>query len=232
MCWKNFGYSSRSTHSTFTIFWIFNAAGEALLRACCWQLDDDEQIPCKVAPLAACQCLSPVTCRSSPALALALALTLTATLMQCSRCQRVLCVLYHIPCYVIQRPQGRKRRRVGAWLGGRRESAAAFNVRSWQWNNIKLCLYICNAAAASTSSLPPAACAARAPWCMQLTSAAHSAQAPSPSLPLLSWFFFIKNSFFCVLFTLTFHLCLLMQLQIVWHTRTVKVLSGFARFDK
>lgn len=51
MCWKNFGYSSRSTHSTFTIFWIFNAAGEALLRACCWQLDDDEQIPCKVAPL-------------------------------------------------------------------------------------------------------------------------------------------------------------------------------------
>lgn len=113
MCWKNFGYSSRSTHSTFTIFWIFNAAGEALLRACCWQLDDDEQIPCKVAPLAACQCLSPVTCRSSPALALALALTLTATLMQCSRCQRVLCVLYHIPCYVIQRPQGRKRRREG-----------------------------------------------------------------------------------------------------------------------
>lgn len=64
--------------------------------------------------LAACQCLSPVTCRSSPALALALALTLTATLMQCSRCQRVLCVLYHIPCYVIQRPQGRKRRRGGA----------------------------------------------------------------------------------------------------------------------
>lgn len=172
MCWKNFGYSSRSTHSTFTIFWIFNAAGEALLRACCWQLDDDELIPCKVAPLAACQCLSPVTCRSSPALALALPLTLTATLMQCSRCQRVLCVLYHIPCYVIQRPQGRNG-------GGRgRGTAAAFNVRSWQWNNIKLCLYICNAAAASTSSLPPAACAAQAPWCMQLTSAAHSAQAP------------------------------------------------------
>lgn len=66
--------------------------------------------------LAACQCLSPVTCRSSPALALSL--TLTATLMQCSRCQRVLCVLYHIPCYVIQRPQGRKRRREGAWQGG------------------------------------------------------------------------------------------------------------------
>lgn len=63
--------------------------------------------------LAPCQCLSPVTCRSSPALALALALTLTATLMQCSRCQRVLCVLYHIPCYVIQRPQGRKPRREG-----------------------------------------------------------------------------------------------------------------------
>lgn len=102
--------------------------------------------------LAACQCLSPVTCRSSPALAL----TLTATLMQCSRCQRVLCVLYHIPCYVIQRPQGRKQRR------GRGRTAAAFNVRSWQWNNIKLCLYICNAAAAS-SSAPPAACAARAP---------------------------------------------------------------------
>lgn len=39
--------------------------------------------------LAACQCLSPVTCRSSPALAL----TLTPTLMQCSRCQRVLCPL-------------------------------------------------------------------------------------------------------------------------------------------
>lgn len=123
--------------------------------------------------------------------------------------------------------------RRGGNAGGKgRGTAAAFNVRSWQWNNIKLCLYICNAAAASTSSLPPTACAARAPWCMQLTSAAHSAQAPSPSLPLLSCFFFIKNSFFCVLFTLTFHLCLLMQLQIVWHTRTVKVLSGFARFDK
>lgn len=66
--------------------------------------------------LAACQCLSPVTCRSSPALALTA--TLTATLMQCSRCQRVLCVLYHIPCYVIQRPQGRLRKRGGAWQGG------------------------------------------------------------------------------------------------------------------
>lgn len=106
--------------------------------------------------LAACQCLSRVTCRSSPAL------TLTATLMQCSRCQRVLCVLYHIPCYVIQRPQGRKRRRGGAWQG-EGGTAAAFNVRSWQWNNIKLCLYICNAAAASPSFAPPAACAARAP---------------------------------------------------------------------
>lgn len=29
--------------------------------------------------------------------------------------------------------------------------AAAFNVRSWQWNNIKLCLYICNAAAAAAA---------------------------------------------------------------------------------
>lgn len=58
----------------------------------------------------------------------------------------VCCVLYHFPCNIIQRPQGRKRRKGVAWQGGG-GPAAAFNVRSWQWNNIKLCLYICNAAA-------------------------------------------------------------------------------------
>lgn len=74
------------------------------------------------------------------------------TLMQCSRCQRVCLLLFHFPA------AGAEQRGGGEVEGG---TAAAFNVRSWQWNNIKLCLYICNA----VSSAPPAAaaCAARAP---------------------------------------------------------------------
>lgn len=72
------------------------------------------------------------------------------------------CVVCPLP-YSVLRHSTAAGAETEAGMGVAGGTAAAFNVRSWQWNNIKLCLYICNAAAASTSSLPPAACAARAP---------------------------------------------------------------------
>lgn len=106
---KNFGYrSSRSAHSTFTIFWIFNAAGKAslLLPLLLLTVADDEQIPCKVAALReGCQCLCLSSCCHT-------CLSAMLTLMQCSRCQRVCLLLFHFPA------AGAELRGDEEWKGG------------------------------------------------------------------------------------------------------------------
>lgn len=233
MCWKNFGYSSRSTHSTFTIFWIFNAAGEALLRACCWQLDDDAQIPCKVASLQlrlAGGLSMPVACHMSLVAGSDCGADSDCdsdamfTLSTCVVCPLPYSVLRHSTAAGAETEK--ERGVAGGQLlhsmcaaGSGIISNCVYTFAMQQQHRLLLLLQL----------LVPLE---RLDVCnLPAQHILHKHRSSSLS-SLLSCFLFIKNSFFCVLFTLTFHLCLLMQLQIVWHTRTVKVLSGFARFDK